>query len=42
LERSVADGVLHGLDRLAGDLVAAALDRGSRDNCTAIVAEYLI
>jgi protein phosphatase len=28
------------LARLPGDLVATALERGSRDNCTAVVAEY--
>jgi protein phosphatase len=42
LERAVTDGARRGLDRLPGDLVTGALDRGSRDNCTAVVAEFLI
>jgi protein phosphatase len=42
LERLVGDAIRGGLEGLAGDLVALALDRGSRDNCTAVVAEYLL
>jgi protein phosphatase len=38
LETIVTEARRGALERLAGDVVAAALDRGSRDNCTAIVA----
>ena len=40
LERVVVDG-LDDVRELAESLVAAALARGSRDNCTALVARYL-
>jgi protein phosphatase len=42
LERAVSGCAQRGVAGLPADLVAAALDRGSRDNCTAVVAEFLL